>query len=143
MKKIILLIIAVLVIASALVLSVDSSEKTNNQMVDGLNSTSDLTQAINDAKTENKKILLIFDQDNCYYCDLFKEDTLSNSEVQEILNKNYIVVDIDINKEGSIASKYKIYGTPSTIFLNKNTKELHRIEGYVPADEFLNSLKEI
>lgn len=143
MKKIILLIIAVLIIGSALILSIDTNENNNNQMVDGLNSTSDITQAITDAKNENKKILLIFDQDSCYYCDLFKEDTLSNSEVQEILNKEYVVVDIDINKEGSIASKYKIFGTPSTIFLNKNNKEIHRIEGYVSANEFLDTLKEI
>lgn len=143
MKKIILLIITVLIIGSALILSIDTNENNNNQMVDGLNSTSDITQAITDAKNENKKILLIFDQDSCYYCDLFKEDTLSNSEVQEILNKEYVVVDIDINKEGSIASKYKIFGTPSTIFLNKNNKEIHRIEGYVSANEFLDTLKEI
>lgn len=143
MKKIILLIITVLIIGSAIILSIDTNENNNNQMVDGLNSTSDITQAITDAKNENKKILLIFDQDSCYYCDLFKEDTLSNSEVQEILNKEYVVVDIDINKEGSIASKYKIFGTPSTIFLNKNNKEIHRIEGYVSANEFLDTLKEI
>lgn len=143
MKKIILLIIAVLIISSALILSIDTNENTNNQMVDGLNSTSNITQAITDAKNENKKILLIFDQDSCYYCDLFKEDTLSNSEVQEILNNEYVVVDIDINKEESIASKYKIFGTPSTIFLNKNNKEIRRIEGYVSANEFLDTLKEI
>ena len=143
MKKIILLIITVLIIGSALILSIDTNENNNNQMVDGLNSTSDITQAITDAKNENKKILLIFDQDSCYYCDLFKEDTLSNSEVQEILNKEYVVVDIDINKEGSIASKYKIFGTPSTIFLNKNNKEIHRIEGYVSTNEFLDTLKAI
>ena len=141
MKKNIIIIIAL--ICSIITLYAILSDNSDNQIVNGLNSTSNLTKALNNAQLENKKVLLIFDQDSCYYCDLFKEDTLSNPEVQEILNKKYIVVYIDINKEGATASKYQIFGTPSTIFLNKNKKELYRIEGYVPADEFLKTLKEI
>lgn len=143
MKKNTIIIIAIILIGGTILLSTILSDSSDNQTSDDLNTSPNLKQALNDAKIENKKVLLIFDQDNCYYCDLFKEDTLSNSDVQEILNKKYIVVTVDINKEGTLANKFKIFGTPSTIFLNKNGKELHRIEGYVPADEFLNSLKEI
>ena len=143
MKKNTIIIIAIILIGGTILLSTILSDSSDNQTSDDLNTSPNLKQALNDAKIENKKVLLIFDQDNCYYCDLFKEDTLSNSDVQEILNKKYIVVTVDINKEGAIANKFKIFGTPSTIFLNNNGKEIHRIEGYVPADEFLNSIKEI
>ena len=75
------LIVIFIVVVSPVSFSINS-----DHIVDGLNSTSDLTQATNDAKIENKNVLLVFDQDNCYYCDVFKKDTLSNHEVQKQLN---------------------------------------------------------
>lgn len=140
-KKIIIIIL--LILAGTFILYALTDNTSDDQITDGLNTTTNFKQALNDAKTQNKKVLLIFDQDDCYYCDLLKEDTLSDLEVQKILNKNYIVVDIDVKKEGKLAAEYKIYGTPYLIFLDKNNKEIHRIEGYVPANEFLDTLKEI
>ena len=140
-KKIIIIIL--LILAGTFILYVLSDNTSNEQITDGLNTTTNFKQALNDAKTQNKKVLLIFDKNNCYYCDLLKEDTLSDLEVQKILNKYYIVVVIDVNKESKLAAEYKIYGTPNLIFLDKNNKEIHRINGYVPANEFLDTLKEI
>ena len=132
------LIVIFIVVVSPVSFSINS-----DHIVDGLNSTSDLTQATNDAKIENKNVLLVFDQDNCYYCDVFKKDTLSNHEVQKQLNDEYIIVDLDINQQGSLAAEYQVYGTPTSIFLDSNGNMIHKVEGYVPADEFLNILKEI
>lgn len=106
-----------------------------------LNNTTDFEKAIDDAKTQNKSIMLVFDQKNCVYCDMFKEDVLSNSDVISKLNEDYITVIIDINKEPQLASQFKIYGTPIIVFLDSNQNEIERIEGYVDADEFLNTLK--
>lgn len=140
-KKIIIIIL--LILAGTFILYALSDNTSDEQITDGLNTTTNFKQALNDAKTQNKKVLLIFDQDNCYYCDLLKEDTLSDLEVQKILNKYYIVVVLDVNKESKLAAEYKIYITPNLIFLDKNNKEIHRINGYVPANEFLDTLKEI
>jgi thioredoxin-related protein len=140
-KKIIIIIL--LILAGTFILYALSDNTSDEQITDGLNTTTNFKQALNDAKTQNKKVLLIFDQDNCYYCDLLKEDTLSDLEVQKILNKYYIVVVLYVNKESKLAAEYKIYITPNLIFLDKNNKEIHRINGYVPANEFLDTLKEI
>jgi thiol:disulfide interchange protein DsbD len=86
---------------------------------------------------------LIFDQDSCYYCDLLKQDTLSDLEVQEILNNDYIVADVDINREASLAAEYQVFGTPTMVFLECDANQIYSIEGYVPADEFLDDLKGI
>ena len=85
--------------------------------------------------------MLVFDQKNCVYCDMFKEDVLSDSDVISKLNEDYITVIVDINKEPQLASQFKIYGTPIIVFLDSNQNEIERIEGYVDADEFLNTLK--
>lgn len=119
------------------------SGSQTNQIVDGLNSTSNLTQALDDADAQNKTVLLLFDQESCYYCDLLKSDVLSNVNVQKELNDNFIVVDVDVNKDSQLAEKYKVVGTPMSVFLDSNSKEINRIEGYVSAEEFLATLKEI
>ena len=72
---------------------------------------------------------------------MFKEDVLSNSEVISELNEDYITVIIDVNQQPQLASKYKVYGTPTIVFIDANENQIDRIEGYVDADEFLDILK--
>ena len=72
-----------------------------------------------------------------------KEKTFSNPDVISKINKDYITVFIDINENSQIAAKYKIFGTPTTIFLDSNQKQIGKIEGFVDANEFLNELKGI
>ena len=59
------------------------------------------------------------------------------------VSADFIVVDIDITKQPQIASKYKVMGTPTCVFLDSKGNEVQRIEGYVSAGEFLNLIKEI
>ena len=108
-----------------------------------MNSTSYFNQSLDDAKLNNKTVLLIFDQESCYYCDLLKKDVLSDSEVQNILNENYTVVIVDVNEEYSLAAEHRVVGTPTSIFLDSNGQEIGRIDGYVSSDELLDKLKEI
>lgn len=138
-KYVILCLLAIAVISVSSVCSVD----VDNQVVAGLNSTSDLNQGLDDAKLNNKTVLLIFDQESCYYCDLLKKDVLSDSEVQKILNENYTVVIVDVNEEYSLAADHRVVGTPTSIFLDSNGQEIGRIDGYVSSEEFVNELKEI
>lgn len=123
--------------------SVSAVYSADSPIVDGLNSTTNLTQALSDAGTQNKNVLLIFDQDGCYYCDLLKKDVLSNGDVQKQLENGFVVVGVDIAKQPQLASKYKVMGTPTCVFLDSKGNEVQRIEGYVNASEFLNSIKEI
>ncbi len=108
---------------------------------DTLNSTDDFTEAINQAQSENKNIVLIFDQDSCVYCDILKENTLADEKVIDELNTNYILVIVNVNEEPELAAKYNVYGTPLTVILDSNQNQIGRIEGYVDADEFLEMLQ--
>ena len=141
MKNHRIFLISLIILAAISLSAVYSADST--QLVDGLNATSDLNQALTDAASQNKTAFLLFDQSSCYYCDLLKQDVLSNSDVQKELNENFIVVCIDVNKNATLAGQHKVVGTPDCIFLDSTGKEVHRIDGYLPADEFLNSIKEI
>ena len=85
--------------------------------VDVINNTTDLNQAVSQAQKDNKTIMLVFDQDGCYYCDLLKKDVLSNNDVISKLNEGFITVVVDINSQPQLAAKYHVVGTPTMIFL--------------------------
>ena len=102
---------------------------------DAINNTTDLNQAVSQAQKDNETIMLVFDQDGCYYCDLLKKDVLS------MFIEGFITVVVDINSQPQLAAKYHVVGTPTMIFLDSNQKEINKIEGYVDAGEFLNTIK--
>lgn len=128
----------ILILCTVLTCCMSASFASNH-----VNNTTDLNKAIDQAHAENKSIVLLFTQKNCYYCDELNEKTLSNPEVISKLNEKYITVVIDINDQFKVADKYKVFGTPTIIFLDSNQKEIGKIEGYVDANEFLNTLKGI
>ena len=127
-----------LLVLAVLAISISAGFAANS-----INNTTDLSSAINQARSENKSVMIFFDQENCYYCDEFKDNVLSNGDVISELNRNYVLVVIDVNKHPEIASKFKVFGTPTVVFLDSNQKEIERIDGYVGVNEFLNVVKGI
>lgn len=142
MRKLCIVISILMILAVLASLSCAFSMDTN-QIVDGLNATTNVTEAINIADAENKAILLIFDQDSCYYCDLLKSNVLTDKEVQNELNENYIVTIVEVNEYPQLAGEFQIVGTPTIVVLDSNLTETARIGGYVEVDELLSALKEI
>lgn len=114
-----------------------------NNTISGLNITTDVDGVFDISQNENKTLAIIFDQDSCVYCEMLKDDVLSNPDVQKQLNENFVVVLVDINKNPEIAAKYDVYGTPTVQFVDSNGQEINKIEGFVDSNEFLQILKEI
>ncbi|AMD17435.1 hypothetical protein TL18_05010 [Methanobrevibacter sp. YE315] len=141
MKRNFLILMAIFVVltVSSAVYSVDFENTT----IPGLNITTDIDSAFNVAQSQNKTVVIIFDQESCVYCDMLKKDVLSNSDVQKELNENFVVVLVDINKNPNIAAEYNVFGTPIIQFIDSDGKLINKIEGYVDSDEFLQSIKEI
>lgn len=134
MKKIIILLVVLAILSVGL---------SANFAANTLNNTTDLNAAISGAHSQNKSVVMIFDQDNCVYCDMLKENVLSDAKVIDVLNNRSIVVFVNINQHPELATKYKAYGTPITVILDSNQHEIGRIEGYVEANEFLKTLQGI
>ena len=140
MKRYVLITSVILILTLTLAVSAVNFEDAT---VEGLNITTDVDGALSEAQIQNKSIALIFDQDSCVYCEMFKDDVLSNAEIQKEINEKCIVVLVDINKNPDIADKYDVYGTPTVQFLDSNGSEISKIEGYVDSNEFSKALKEI
>ncbi len=111
--------------------------------IDGLNTSPDLDHALSLAKSKKKPILVVFQQEDCEWCELLVDKVLSNQEVQKELNKRFIVTFVDMNENYKLADEYKILGTPTEVFLDYEGNEIDRIQGYEREDKFMNKLKEI
>ena len=108
-----------------------------------LSTADNLDNAIHTAQSQNKNVIVVFDGKGCVYCDMFKDNVLKDENVINALNDKYITVILDVDENPDIASKYKVFGTPTTVILDSNSKEIGRVDGYVDANEFLKEIKEV
>lgn len=111
--------------------------------IEGLYFCNDLEHAFKDAKAHHRNVMIVFDGAACIYCEYLKEDTLTDPAVQKEINDNYIILITETSQSPELTSQLNIYGTPTTVILDENGKELGRIEEYEPPEEFLAHLKEI
>lgn len=126
-------------ISSSLLVAGDNEEIK----IDGLKTSPDLDHALSLAKSKKKPILVVFQQEDCEWCELLVDKVLSNPEVQKELNKHFIVTFVDMNENYKLADEYKILGTPTEVFLDYEGNEIDRIQGYEREDKFMTKLKEI
>ena len=92
-------------------------------------------------KIEKKKIFLHFWAEWCKYCAKMAKVTFKDPKVITYLNKNFISIKIDIEKEHKITSNYNIIGLPVTWFISENGEEISDLPGYVPPEKLIDILK--
>ncbi len=90
----------------------------------------DIAEDIQHASTDGKRLVLIFEQRGCIYCKAMHETVLSDPEVRDYIQKNFVVVqynmfgdeevtDLDGSKltEKTAARKWGYIFTPTIVFL--------------------------
>jgi len=107
------------------------------------NSIDSLAIYLNKASVEHKNLFLIFEQQHCGWCRVFNKYH-NDKEVKQVLEKYYIVLNLDILETDFGFDLYQLYGktgTPSWSIIDKNRKVLFDCElenkniGY-PSDYF-------
>ena len=93
--------------------------------------------------TENKKVLLHFYANWCFYCRKMAKETLQDPSVVSYLNENFISIRVDCDKDRRTASRYGIRALPSTWFLTEKGERIGNLPGYLPAGRLLQILKQI
>ena len=102
-----------------------------------------IESGINEAKNQSKPVFLYFRSQTCYWCLVFEKESLSDSTIKELLDKEFILISVDTFKQKNVAQNLNVRSTPYMIFFDKDGKEISRIPGYIPKDEFLVKLYEI
>ena len=64
------------------------------------------TEALNRAKEENKPIFLSIGYSTCHWCHVMAHESFEDSQVAEILNKNYIPIKVDREERPDIDAVY-------------------------------------
>ena len=49
----------------------------------------------------------------------------------------------ETSESPELSAQLDVHGTPTTVIFDENGKELDRVEGFAPPDEYLNILKDV
>ena len=99
------------------------------------------TTTFEQAKKEGKLILLTLEANWCHWCHVMEDSTYSNSEVQQLLEENFICVKVDQDANPELASRYRKYGWPATIVLNAKGEDLLKKAGYMNPTVYMEQLQ--
>lgn len=94
-------------------------------------------------EAEKKKVFLVFNADWCRYCLQMEKETFRNPSVIAYVNRNFVPISVNSDKERGIAAKYNVMGLPSTWFIAENGDRIGNRPGYIPPQEMLSILKYI
>ncbi len=99
-------------------------------------------QALARAQQENKIIMINFYTDMCPACKKLDRDTFAHEQVATEMCRSFISLKSYAGK-GNLYMKYGISGVPITVFALPDGRELGRIIGYVPPQDFLKGFTEV
>jgi len=111
-----------------------------------IHSLAELHTQLNQAKQEQKLVLLDFYADWCISCKEMELNTFANSEVSKEL-KQFILLQADVTANSpdnqALLKRFGLYGPPGILFFNLNSEEQkdQRVIGYMPPQRFIERLK--
>lgn len=96
--------------------------------------------ALDNAKTQGKPLFVMLYADWCPHCNQMKKEVFSDTAVMEFLNKNYVCVWKNVEKEEGIAlkDKYNTKSLPTFLFIDPKTETLlYALKGESKKADFL------
>ena len=147
-KKLISILVLILIITIAwgtYYISLDRFRlsDTNSSYLAEMTWSRSLDKSLVVAQQENKPVLMYFWAIWCQYCAKFQSDTLGNPEVKAILEKDYVLVAMDLDVDRDISNKYGVSYPPYVIFLDGNGNIFQRVPGAVDANYLLPIVKDV
>jgi thiol:disulfide interchange protein len=100
-----------------------------------------LPDAMARSKSENKKIFVHFYADWCGTCKVMKEKTFRDPGVIQTLNKNYLSVKVNVDKNKKVSDIFKIKLLPDTWFIAENNEIIGNRPGYISPQQLKALLK--
>jgi thioredoxin-related protein len=70
-------------------------------------------------------------------------NTFKDSSVVAYINRNFIPIKVNSDKEPKTANQYNVRGLPNTFFLSETGEKIANRPGYIPPAEMLSLLKYI
>jgi thioredoxin-related protein len=109
---------------------------------------------IAEAKSHGKRVMLLFTQEGCPYCNALVERNLAQKDIEEMMRKNFDVIAVNMwgdrevtgldaktYTEKSFAASQKVQFTPTILFFDESGKMILRLNGYLPPPKFKTALE--
>lgn len=96
------------------------------------------------AKKENKHIIVYAGSKTCYFCKKMEKEVLALSDVQVSMKKDFLFFNVDVDKEElpfGLEEEFEEM-TPTFFFINHNKERLNIYPGAWIKEDFLKILKE-
>ena len=97
--------------------------------------------ALEEAKKENRRVLLELYMDGCPHCTHLHTETHVDAGVVQEVNSKFIPVRLDGRKNMEIVKKFNVTGAPTTLVFGADGRELHRFPGFYPPLDYLKELE--
>ncbi len=113
----------------------------------------DLKEDIAEAAAQGRRVVLLFHQDNCPYCNQLVERNLAQREIETLLRSRFDVIALNMwgdrpvtgldgksYTEKSFAAALRVQFTPTLLFFDEAGEVILRLNGYVPPARFKAAL---
>lgn len=97
-------------------------------------------QALSQAKSQGKPIMVDFYTEWCGWCKRLDQETYQDQRVA-IISMSFICLKLDGDKNSALAQKYNVSGYPTVLFLDASGRKIGGGPGYRDADTMLNEMK--
>ncbi len=113
----------------------------------------DIREDIAEAAEQNKRLLMIFHQAGCPYCNLLVERNLSQKSIEQKIKQSFDVIEINmwgdrevtdftgmVQTEKSFAAGLRVQFTPTLLFFDEQGRVVLRLNGYVAPEKLMTAL---
>jgi thioredoxin-related protein len=106
----------------------------------------DFDRALNDAQTQHRNVLLDFTAAPMWGgCARLEAEVYSKADVSAFIDSDFIPVRVHVREQADefkrLGARYSAQWTPTVLIVDEGGVERHRIEGFLPANEFIAQLK--
>ena len=99
--------------------------------------------AFNEARERDKIILVSVGMEGCAACARMESLTYTDSAVIDLINRNFIAVEVDAEARPDIGERYSDWAWPATIFLAPDATQVLAIRGNRIPRNFIPILKDL
>lgn len=113
----------------------------------------ELEEDVAEAAAEGKRLMILFHQDGCPYCNAFIEKNLAQKDIEDTLKEKFDVIEINMwgdrevvsidgktFTEKEFAQALSVQFTPTVLFLTEQGELSLRLNGYYGPDRFRHVL---
>jgi uncharacterized protein YyaL (SSP411 family) len=101
------------------------------------------TGIFDQAKRENKFVILDLEAVWCHWCHVMDESTYRDPAVAMRMKTHFIAVRVDQDSRPDLSNRYEDYGWPATVIFAPDGTELVKRQGYIPPAEMVSLLQAV